>query len=238
MKKKKTLPAYMQILFNKIYANRLLSGILDDKRIAKLTSFWADDKLIKDLLRDVPKNAHVLQIGLTFGPQLEAVYRKVSKQGKLDVFDLSDEQIDLAAKKYDKFDMTICNYNAALPWDEKYDVIICYQLLHELPLKTRRKVMDNVLDSLATGGKAVFVDYAEPESWNPLKWPLFCFNRLYRPFTESLWQQPVESFCGKKDEFRWNHTYYHGHMFQKTTAIRKILSNDDVLKLTRLFNQK
>ena len=62
------------------------------------------------------------------------------------------------SKKYDKFDMTICNYNAALPWDEKYDVIICYQLLHELPLKTRRKVMDNVLDSLATGGKAVFVD--------------------------------------------------------------------------------
>lgn len=234
--KQKKLPPYMQILFNKIYDNQRICGVLDDNRIVKLTDFFATEKLLKDLLRDVPKNAHVLQIGLTFGKQIDAVYNKVQKQGKLDIFDLSETQIKRAAQKYAHHNMTITNYNAALPWDEKYDVIICYNLLHELPLKTRQAVMDNLLDNLTTGGKAIFVDYAEPEAWNLLKYPLKWFNRLYRPFAQSLWQEPIENFCSKKDQFRWQHTYYHGHMFQKTVAIRKILSNEDVLKLTKMFN--
>lgn len=226
----------MQILFNKIYDNSRICGVLDDTRIVKLTDFFATEKLLKDLLRDVPKNAHVLQIGLTFGKQIGAVYNKVQKQGKLDIFDLSETQIKRAAQKYAHHNMTITNYNAALPWDEKYDVIICYNLLRELPLKTRQAVMDNLLDNLTTGGKAIFVDYAEPEVWNLLKYPLKWFNRLYCPFAQSLWQEPIENFCSKKDQFRWQHTYYHGHMFQKTVAIRKILSNEDVLKLTKMFN--
>lgn len=234
--KQKKLPPYMQILFNKIYDNQRICGVLDDNRIVKLTDFFATEKLIKDLLRDVPKNAHVLQIGLTFGKQIDAVYNKVQKQGKLDIFDLSETQIKRAAQKYAHHNMTITNYNAALPWDEKYDVIICYNLLRELPLKTRQAVMDNLLDNLTTGGKAVFVDYAEPEAWNLLKYPLKWFNQLYCPFAQSLWQEPIENFCSKKDQFRWQHTYYHGHMFQKTVAIRKILSNEDVLKLTKMFN--
>ncbi len=234
--KQKKLPPYMQILFNKIYDNPRICGVLDDTRIVKLTDFFATEKLIKDLLRDVPKNAHVLQIGLTFGKQIDAVYNKVQKQGKLDIFDLSETQIKRAAQKYAHHNMTITNYNAALPWDEKYDVIICYNLLRELPLKTRQAVMDNLLDNLTTGGKAIFVDYAEPEAWNLLKYPLKWFNRLYCPFAQSLWQEPIENFCSKKDQFRWQHTYYHGHMFQKTVAIRKILSNEDVLKLTKMFN--
>ena len=232
----KKIPPYMQILFNKIYENPAICDILDDTRVVQLNNFFATDTLIKDLLRDIPKNAHVLQIGLTFGKEIDAVYNKVQKQGKLDIFDLSETQIRRAAKKYAHHNMTITNYNAAVPWDEKYDVIICYRLLHELPLKTRQQVMDNILSNLTTGGKAIFIDYAKPEGWNLLKYPLKWFNRLYRPFAESLWNEPIENFCLKKDEFRWHHTYYHGHMFQKAVAIRKILSNEDVLKLTRMFN--
>ena len=232
------LPPYMNVLYNRIYQNQKVCGILDDSRIAMLTSFFAADKLQKDMLRDVPKNAHVLQIGLTFGKEINVLYNKVHKRGKLDIFDLSTTQIDLAAQKYADYDMSIANYDACIPWDEKYDVIICYMLLGELPLKTRSVVMDNILDRLTTGGKAVFIDYAKPESWNLLKYPLKWFNRLYRPFVESLWQQPLDNFCTKKDDFRWHHRYYHGHMFQKTVAIRKILNSEDVLKLTKLFSEK
>ena len=229
-------PAYMDILFNRIYSKPKICGILDDNRIVQLSNFFASDKIIKDLLRDIPKNAHVLQIGLTFGKEIKAVYNKVYKRGKLDIFDLSATQIELAATKYADFDMTITNYDATMVWDEKYDVVICYNLLRELPLKTRSAIMDNVLNSLATGGKAIFVDYALPQSWNLLKYPLKWFNRLYRPFAESLWQHPIESFCTKKENYRWHHRYYHGHMFQKTVAIRKILNSEDVIKLTKLFN--
>lgn len=233
-----SLPPYMRILYNKIYAEKNISGLLDDERIVKLFHFGLKKKIMKDLLRDISKNAHVLQIGLTFGDEIECIYQKIRKQGKLDIFDVSEKQISLAKEKYARKNIEVINYNAALSWDEKYDVIICYNLLHELPLKTRRQVMDNVLAGLTTGGKAVFIDYAKPLWWQILRYPLFIFNRLYKPFAESLWQQPLESFCSKKDEFRWQHTYYGGKLWQKTIAVPKILSNEDVKKLTKLFRNK
>ena len=232
------LPPYMRLLANKVYANKILSGVFDDARMDAVRSCWSANKIIKDMLKDITKNAHVLQIGLTFGPEIMQVYNKIEKKGKLDIFDVSETQIEMAKARYKKTDITIMNYNAALPWDEKYDVVICYNLLRELPLKTRKQVMDNALDSLTNGGKAIFVDYAKPESWHPLKWPLFWHNRLKRPFAESLWNEPLENFCSKKDEFRWHHTYYCGHLYQKTVAVRKILSSDDVVKLTKLFKPK
>lgn len=232
------VPPYMEIFSNKMYFKRGLCGVLDDDRVARLGSFYAQNKIIKDMLQDITKNAHVLQIGLTFGNEISAVYGKVHKHGKFDIFDLSDVQVERAKERYEDYNINIMNYNAALPWDEKYDVIICYNLLHELPLVTRRKVMDNALNGLTNGGKAIFVDFAEPEFFNPLKWPLFLYNRLYRPFSESLWDEPLENFCSLKDMFRWNHTYYHWNMFQKVIATRKILSSDDVKKLTKLFREK
>lgn len=238
MAKINSLPPYMNVLFNRIYANKKISGILDDERIVKLCHLWQKNKIMKDLLRDVAKNAHVLQIGLTFGDELEQIYAKVKKHGKLDVFDVSETQLLRAKEKYARKNIELSNYNAALAWDEKYDVIICYNLLHELPLKTRQLVMDNVLNSLTTGGKAVFVDYAKPVWWQVLRYPLFIFNRLYRPFTESLWEQPLENFSSLKDGFRWQHSYYGGRLWQKTIAVPKILSNDDVKKLTKLFRGK
>lgn len=232
------LPPYMDILANKIYKSSWFSGILDDNRVTTILNLGANRRIMKDLLRDITKNAHVLQIGLTFGDEIDAVYEKVYKHGKFDIFDVSEQQIKRAETKYRHHRINITSYNAAIPWDEKYDVIICYHLLHELPLKTRQAVMDNALNSLTNGGKAIFVDFSEPETFNPLKYPLFWFNRLFRPFCESLWNAPLEDFCSVKEEFRWQHTYYWGRIYQKVVAVRKILSNEDVLKLTRLFREK
>lgn len=231
-------PEYMEVGFNKIYGKKKLSAVFDDERVSKLLTLGAESKIVKDILHEITKNAHVLQIGISYGTEISAIYERVCKKGKFDIFDISEEQVAWAKERYAHHNINIINYNAALPWDEKYDVVICYNLLHELPLKTRGEVMDNALNSLTNGGKAIFVDYAEPELWNPIKWPLFLYNRLYVPFAESLWEQPLENFCSKKDEFRWHHTYYRGSMFQKVVAVRKILSSEDVLKLTKLFKNK
>ena len=82
------LPTYMQILGNKIYNNITVSSILDDNRVVTLLNLWANNKMIKDLIQDITKNAHVLQIGLTFGNEIDAVYAKVSQKGKFDIFDI------------------------------------------------------------------------------------------------------------------------------------------------------
>ncbi|MCQ2735116.1 MAG: class I SAM-dependent methyltransferase [Alphaproteobacteria bacterium] len=235
MTKLNKLPAYMEIFANKVYSCAKLSNVLDDNRIVRLRSLWSDNQIVKDLLSEITKNAHVLQIGLTFGNEIDEVYNKVFKKGKFDIFDISETQINRAKAKYLHHNINIMNYNAAMSWDEKYDVVICYNLLHDLPPVTRQKVMDNALNSLTNGGKAIFIDCAEPINLNPFKWLIFWFNRLYRPFAESLWNAPIESFCLQKDKFRWQHKYYRGRMFQKVVAVRKILSNEDVLKLTKIF---
>ena len=89
MTKINSLPPYMNILFNRLYANKIVSGVCDDERIVKLCHLGQKKKIMKDLLRDVAKNAHVLQIGLTFGDELEQIYDKVkkNKEVSLEEFD-------------------------------------------------------------------------------------------------------------------------------------------------------
>jgi SAM-dependent methyltransferase len=235
MTKENQLPEYMKVFSNRIYANEFWSGVCDDERVTTLRTLFSNDSLVIDLAKEVARNAHVLQIGLTFGNQIETIYRKICKHGKFDVFDVSDTQINRAKKKFIHYNLNIIKHDAAKPWEEKYDVVICYNLLSDVPLKTRSKIVDNVLASLSKGGKAVFVDCCRPDKWNVWKPLLKVYNLLYRPFALDLWETPIENFATNKDDYRWHHVYYGGRRFQKVTAIRKILSSEDVRKLTSMF---
>ena len=235
MTKEEKMPDYMDVYANKLYANEFWSGVCDDERVTTLRTLFSNDTLVIDLAKEVAKNAHVLQIGLTFGNQIETIYRKVCKQGKYDIFDISATQIKRANRKFGHYNLNIIKHNATKPWTEKYDVIICYNLLSDVPPQTRTKIVDNVLSSLTKGGKAVFVDCCEPEKWNFWKPFMKVYNLLYRPFAFDLWKTPIEDFATHKDDFRWHHVYYNGRRYQKVTAVRKILSSEDVRKLTSMF---
>lgn len=236
MTEKTEVPEYMNVFANKIYHNEFWSGVCDDERITTLRSIFSNETLVIDLAKEVAKNAHVLQVGLTFGNQIETIYRKVCKQGKYDIFDISDTQISLANKKFGHFNLNIIKHDARTHWSEKYDVIICYNLLSDLPPDSRTMVMDNVLSALTKGGKAVFVDCCQPDKWNFWKPFLKIYNLLYRPFALNLWNTPIENFASEKENYRWHHVYYSGRRYQKVTATRKILSSEDVRKLTSMFN--
>ena len=232
---KTKLPDYMDVFANRLYRNEFWSNVCDDERITTLRTWFSNDSLVIDLAKEAAKNAHVLQIGLTFGDQIETIYRKVCKQGKFDIFDISDTQIKRFNKKFAHYNINMIKHDATEPWEEKYDVIICYNLLSDVPAKTRTKIVDNVLSSLTKGGKAVFVDCCQPDKWNFWRLFLKIYNLLYRPFALDLWKTPIENFASHKDEFRWHHVYYSGRRYQKVTAVRKILSSEDVKKLTRMF---
>ena len=105
----------MNVFANKIYNSEFWSGICDDERITALRTLFSNDALVIDLAKEVAKNAHVLQIGLTFGNQIETIYRKICKQGKYDIFDVSDTQIKLAEKKFGHYNMNIKKHDAREP---------------------------------------------------------------------------------------------------------------------------
>lgn len=218
------LPAYAEFVYGDIYNNPKKSAALDRNFSVKLHTFFQSDKLLQSLLREVAPNQRVLQLGLTFGPQLEETAMKVGAYGVYDVVDINPLQIDRVRRKC----RVMCPYvnfieeNAAtFASSTKYDVVILPFLLKELPIVTKTKVVNNALSLVGEGGKVVFIDYHEPIKWHPLRYWLRMYNRLYHPFAEKLWDRQIDTFAKDKIAFSWRKSLFFGGMYQKVVATRK-----------------
>ena len=215
-------PAYVKEIYGPIYENIKVSRFLDDERIVTLMTFWQQNKLVADLVNEISTNSKVLQIGCTFGKQIEAVADKIGAYGKYTIVDVCEKQLERCKSKliYQKIDFQ--SYDGSKPFSEKYDTVICYMLLHELPPTTKSKVINNVLNCVEEGGKVIFVDYHNPSKWNVLRYIIKPFNRLYQPFAESMWKQGIESYATYKEHFLWRKKTYFGKMYQKMVAVRQL----------------
>ena len=217
------IPPYQREFYSFVYENKVLSKFLDRQWVQNILTLGNSAKLSKACVQEIAPHQKVLQIGSVFGDELGLVAQKVGVYGKIDVVDVSMTQLRNLRSKY-RFlypYMNFINRDAVEPFLEKYDVIICYMLLHELPLPAKSRVINQVLSGLAPGGKAVFIDYNNAAWWNPLRWPVKMFNRLYQPFTERMWQSEIMSFAADLRTFDWHKTTYFGKMYQKTVASRK-----------------
>ena len=189
-------PAYVKEIYGKIYENEKVSRFFDDDRIVSLMTLGQQNKMVADVVKEISTNSSVLQMGCTFGKQIESVAEKVGSYGRYVVAD-------------------VC---------AKFDTVICYMLLHEVPPVTKAKIINNALNCVEEGGKVIFVDYHNPSRWNLLRFFLKPFNRLYQPFAESMWDKSIESYAKNKEHFSWRKKTYFGRMYQKVVAVRQIPS--------------
>ena len=82
-------------------------------------------------------------------------------------------------------------------------------------------VVDHLLNKVEKGGKVVFVDYAQPKRWHPLKWLTgFIFDWL-EPFAKTLWYKEIREFAREADRFSWRRETIFGDLFQKVVATRE-----------------
>ena len=191
------LPAYAEYIYGGIYNSQRKSEALDRKFSVKLHTFFQSDTLLQSLLKEIGPNQRVLQLGATFGPQLEECAMKVGAYGAFDVVDINPLQIELARRKCRvmcPFVNFIKDNAATFKAQEKYDVVILYFLLKELPILTKTKAINNALNMVKEGGKVVFIDYHEPAKWHPLRYLLRMYNRLYHPL-ESVFRRHVPKGC-------------------------------------------
>jgi hypothetical protein len=93
-------------------------------------------------------------------------------------------------------------------------------LLHELPPYTQALVLNNVIKALKPGGKAIFIDYHLPSSYNPLKYFIRAINRLYQPFAESLWKNSIKDLTPHAEKCSWSQQNYFGGVYQKVVATK------------------
>ncbi len=215
-------PAYVREIYGKIYENEKLCRYLDDERIVSLMSFGFQKRMVEDVVKEISTNSKVLQIGCTFGRQIEAVAEKIGAYGRYVVVDVCPSQLERCRSKAIYQTIDFQSHDGSKPFSEKYDTVICYMLLHELPPVTKQKLINNALNSVDEGGKVIFVDYHQPSKWNLLRFLIKPFNRLYQPFAESMWKYGIDSYATHKEHFSWRKKTYAGKMYQKTVAVRQV----------------
>ena len=218
-----TIPLYQQEFYSCLYENKFLTKLFNHQRFLNILTFGYSKKLADACIAEVNPHQQVLQLGATFGDQLGQLASKIGVYGSLDVVDVSLTQLRYVRSKY-RFTypyMNFINRDVTVPFSGKYDVIICYMLLHELPLPTKSKLINQILSNLAPEGKVVFIDYNNAVWWHPLKWFVKIFNRLYQPFAERMWQTEIKDYIVNRNSYEWHKTTYFGKMYQKVVITRK-----------------
>lgn len=220
------LPAYSDIIYGAIYNDMSKSKLYDKGWFVKLRSLWQYDKLVSSTLREIKMNQKVLQLGATFGNQIDRVAERVGAYGFYDVIDVNANQIERCKGKYANAGypaLNLIHQDATnLQVDDKYDVVLCFMLLQELPIVSKKKAINAALSAVRDGGSVIFVDYHNPIFWHPLRYIVRMLNRLFNPFVEKLWDRDIETFANNRTDFTWRKNTYFGRMFQKLVVSKKM----------------
>lgn len=217
------IPPYQREYYSRIYESKIISRILDSDCLQSLMSFGNHKKLINACVEEIYPHQKALQTGATFGGQIAAVAERLGIYGEYDIVDISPTQTRRIRNKYRFLYPSInCIKKDALDKPaRKYDIVICYMLLHEMPIPVKAKLINLLLSCMAPGGKVIFIDYHKPAWWNPIRWIIKPFNRLYQPFAENMWQTEIKDFVANGGQYEWKKSTYFGKMYQKLVVKRK-----------------
>ncbi len=218
------LPAYMQDIYGEIYTNLQKCARFDNDFNCRLRTFFQYDNLVDEVLANIKPHERVLQLGIVFGNEIDRIALRIGNYGAYNIVDICGAQIARCEEKYGELFPALKFFlqNAAeLSFKQEYDAVICFMLLNELPPATKAKVVNNALQAVREGGKAIFVDYHRPAVGHPLRYFVRMYNRLYHPFAEKLWDLSIDSYATEADAFIWEKKTFFGGMYQFLTATRK-----------------
>lgn len=217
------LPIYHTAIYPNLYQDEKWFHFFSSSWVNNILSLFCREKLINSFIEEIYPKSKVLQMGVCFGDEIKAVAEQVGLKGRFDVIDVNNTQLNLAqhALGDDYPQVKFYHYNAETPLPEKYDTIICFMLLHELPIVSKMNVINNALNSIKEDGKVIFVDYGKPNALHPLAYFVRMFNRLYQPFAEKLWDREIASFAEKDLNFNWKKQKFLGGLYQRLIVTRK-----------------
>ncbi len=221
--KTNTIPPYQKEYYSWLYENSFLCKLIDRDWLLNLITLGAHKRLISACLEEIYPQQKTLQVGVTFGNQLAKVAERLGIYGEFDIVDISATQLRRTHNKYRYLypSMNFINRDATTKTDQRYSVIICYNLLHEMPQPSKTNLINTLLSTITPAGKIVFIDYNKPAIWNPFRFIIQAFNRLYQPFAENLWENEIKDFSSARGQFEWKKTTYYGKMYQKVVVRRK-----------------
>ena len=218
------IPKYMRDVYTWAYIDPVNVRLLDHNWVVNLV-LWGNKKRLQDVLFDeLEPGRRVLQACCVYGDLSPKLAEFIGADGQLEVIDVSPAQLEGCYKKLKDFpQVTVRAADAANPGGGPYDDVISFFLLHEMPEDYKHAVVNSLLDSLAPGGKVIFIDYHKPHWAHPLKWVTALVFALLEPFAKSLWRHEIAGFATDPERFHWRQETYFGGLFQKVVARRKPL---------------
>ncbi len=216
------IPKYLTDVYTWAYIDPVNVRLLDHNWVVNWVLWGNKNKLQRVLFDELEPGHHALLACCVYGDLSPKLAKFIGPAGRLEVIDVSPAQIEGCRKKLRGFPQAgVRAADAARPGGGPYDDVISFFLLHEMPDDYKHAVVNALLDSVAPGGKAIFIDYHKPHPLHPLKWITALVFALLEPFAKSLWHREIRDFADNKEGFAWRKETYFGGLFQKTVAERQ-----------------
>lgn len=176
------------------YFSSFYSVVQTSKTYGMLSTFFFAKKIFRYVVDILSAKDSVFQAGVVGGNFERAVFEKIGENADYTIADISQIRLNLCADFLGFHEnLHLEKKDVRFPFTKKYDTVLCAFLLHEMPDKSKKIVIENILESLNEKGKAVFIDYHVP-AFHLIHRPVRWFNRLFEPFADSLFDRPFEYF--------------------------------------------
>jgi len=217
------IPNYMIETYSWAYINPVCVALLDRTLVVSLILWGNHRKLMNVSLMEFGIGWKVLQAAHVYGNFTHELALAVGPNGHLDVIDVAPIQVEHCRRKLAGLTQARVRLaDAAEPVGEIYNAVSSYFLLHEVPDGYKHSIVNALLDSVAPGGKAVFVDYHKPDHRHPLKGLMNFIFRTLEPYAAGLLEKEIASFARDADNFVWRKQVYFGGLYQKVVAERRM----------------
>lgn len=215
------IPTYLQDTYYWAYLNPRNVSLLDRELVVKVILWGQHRHLRLSAFAEILPGQTVLQPAHVYGEFSPALAQHLGPEGRLEVIDVAPIQVANCQHKLEPFSQaTVRRADAARPGNGIYDAVCCYFLLHELPGKYKRAVVDALLERVDVGGKVIFVDYHKPHWAHPLKLLTSLVFDTLEPYAKGLWRNEINDLSVHADQFIWRKETYFGGLFQKVVAER------------------
>jgi len=215
------VPEYLARTYAWAYLDPVNVRLLDREFVTSAILWGNYQRLIHAACAEFRPGEHVLQAASVYGSQPERLAARLGRAGRLEIIDVSELQVLRQRRRLAAHpNATVRVADAAFPGHDIYDAVCCFFLLHEMPDDYKRRVVDALLARVKPGGRVVFVDYARPRWFHPLRGLMALINYWLEPYAASLWRSSIQSFATEAADFCWTERRIFMGLYQVAVATR------------------
>lgn len=174
-----------------------------------------------------PLSGNNLQISCAYGSLIPRLQQQLSDDGRLDVIDVLNVQLENVRRKLqlpdDRIRLIQCDASRLECADNSYDRVLMFFLPHELPEDKRCAALSEAFRVVKPGGSVVLVEFHKPSWWHPLRlWQRFVFL-LFEPFATDMWRHELTHYFPADLQYSVvSKATYFGNLYQRLIVKKEV----------------